>query len=115
MGAYKGFVRLNAEQKRILEAIKPFNADERLFDHIKRGEIAGTRFERVLPVLRELEEIGYLHIIWNGNAPADIALSSICFCYGREYCINVILPAIANALAGISGGLVVWLLTNLIG
>lgn len=115
MGNYQGFIRLNPKQKVIMKSVEPYDGQEGFFDKVERGEIAGLDFTRTLPLLGELEEIGYIKIIFDGSTPKYIAISSTWYCYRREYLFHIALPAIVNGLAGVSGGLIVWLLTHIFG
>lgn len=109
----KGFVRLNREQKRVLELIKPFDGDGEFFTKAVGGEL-GAPFDRVIPVMWELHDLGYLTVLGERDGENYVALSSWAYCYRWEYFVHIVLPALVNGLAGVSGGLVVWLLTHLL-
>lgn len=113
MEGKQGFVRLNPRQKEVLELVKPFDGNEEFFPKVRAGQIGNIAFEQLVPILGELQDCGYLTIIVVDGEPRYIALSSWAFCYRHEYLVNVALPALVNGLAGVSGGLVVWLLTRL--
>ena len=115
MNHKQGFVRLNHEQKRILDLIKANDGYHRFFAELETEyAFEGLSYERVIPVVTELQDLGYLKIIEDDNGlPVGLGLSSWAYCYGWEYFINLVLPTILSVLSGVSGGLVVWLLTRL--
>lgn len=112
----QGFVRLNPVQKHVLELIKPFVGDEDFFVNVRDGNIGDMSFKRLMPVLWELQALGYLSVLKDDyGLPYGVALSSCAFCYRHEYLVNICIPALVRGLAGVSGGLVVWLLTRFVG
>ncbi len=110
----QGFVRLNVVQKDVLELVKPFDADVEFFAKVSRGDVGGMRLEKLVPILGELQDAGYLTVVEEDGKPLCMALSSWALCYRREYLLDIVLPALVRGLAGVSGGLVVWLLTKLV-
>ena len=114
MAEKKGFVRLNPKQKEVLELIQPLDGDVEFFSKVRSGAL-GIPYERLLPVLGELQDLGYVTILIQDGDPYCVSLASWAYCYRHEYLVNICLPAIVNGLAGVSGGLVVWMLTNLFG
>ncbi len=71
----------------------------------------------------ELQGTGYLTLRANGvgkvdrrlNPAASFDLSTVCDCYRSEHFHYVVLPAVPQLVGGASGGLVVWLLSLLVG
>jgi len=116
MADEKGFVRLNREQKRVLDALKPFDGVEGGLPKISEDGKLGRDVTRDLPIVDELEELGYVTFRKNEEGRIEfVSLSSWAYCYRREYFMNLFVPTLLQMLGGISGGLVVWLLTKLLG
>lgn len=120
-GLTGSYVPLNRIQRRLLGAIRPWTDSTDFFDQNGRvvQEVGGFENVSVLPLLRELESIGYLKILTDrdGHTPRLFVLSSA----GRAYThlavwhlFKVALFGLVRIGSGCAGGLVVWLLTRLI-
>ena len=114
------FVRLNRRQRVVLERLKSFDGDPELIDKVASGsaDVLGMDPGALQVAIRELGDIGYLTVLYRGapsredRAVVGAKLHSVAFCYRWEYFVNLVLPAGAQFLGGISGGLVVWMLTK---
>jgi len=115
MAEQQRFVRLNREQKRVLDLVKPFDGDGTFFDLVQRVEVGGLSYMRLVPGLGGLERAGYLTVIKSGNRPMCIALSTVAYCYREEYLLNIVLPFADRVVTGAVGGLLVWALSRIFG
>ena len=115
MAEQQRFVRLNREQKRVLDLVKPYDGDDAFFDLVQRSEVGGLSFTRLIPTLGELERAGYLTVIQSGGRPTCIALSTVAYCYREEYLLNIVLPFADRVVTGAVGGLLVWALSRVFG
>ena len=115
------YVPLNRIQRRLLRAIRPWTDSPDFFDQngLVVQEVVGFERVSVLPLLRELESIGYLKIVTDrdGYTPRLFVLSSA----GRAYThlavwhlFKVALFGLIRIGSGCAGGLVVWFLTRLV-
>lgn len=115
MAGKQEFVRLNREQKRVLELIKPFDRSTELYESLYRVGFGGLPEGRVFSVIDELEDLNYLTVLRSDGCALGVALHSAAFCYRSEYIANVVMPVAMSMASGASGGLVVWLLAKLFG
>lgn len=115
------YVPLNRIQRRLLRAVRPWTDRLDFFDGsgAVAQEVTGFESTSVLPLLRELESVGYLKILTDrdGYTPRVFVLSSA----GRAYThlaawhlFKVALFGLIRIGSGCAGGLVVWFLTRLI-
>ena len=111
MAEKKGFVRLNREQKRLLELLKSLDGIEGGFGKLSIEGVRDFQPVRTLPTLHELAQLGYVTVLYDEHgSPFCINLSSWAYCYRWEYFMNLVLPVLLQMLGGVSGGLVVWVL-----
>ena len=112
-GGYQGFQRLNREQRRVLRAIEGLEFQKDFLERLHDGEVGvdGMEPDRVATVIEELVALGY--VTWADDG--DFYLSSAARCYRSEYLYNVVLRYAASVVGGSFGGLVVWVLSKLVG
>lgn len=125
MDAKGEFVRLNRRQRAVLRVLKPYAGVPDFFEKLGNGEVrvAGMEPGSVLAACEELQGTGYLTLRANGvgkvdrrlNPAASFDLSTVCDCYRSEHFHYVMLPVLLQLVGGASGGLVVWLLSLLVG
>lgn len=114
------FVPLNVLQRRLLRAIRPYTEQQCFF---YRGAVnvrlEGFAAESVLPLMRELESVGYLKILTKreSDVPVLFVLSSGGRCYERLAAWHYFKAASLRLIeigSGCAGGLVVWFLSRLL-